>query len=108
MIPRALRADPRQISASRPVTLRLPWGIARFVPAEGAGGFAVIVPKKAAKLSVIRHLAKRRVSAAFLAVRPEGFLVSITLSAAGAAARGAQLRTWCAELRERILEPTHD
>ncbi len=105
MIPRHLRADPRAILAAKHKILRLPWGVVRFIPGESK--IAVVVPKKAAKLSVTRHLAKRRVLAALLPVRPEGFEVSVTLNITGVAARGEKLRAWCAELRERILEPTH-
>lgn len=105
MIPRHLRADPRAITAEKHQILRMPLGVVRFVPGESK--IAVVVPKKAAKLSVARHLAKRRVLAALFQVKPEGFQVSVTLNGIGATARGAQLRTWCAELRERILESTH-
>jgi|GEM_PF-5731638 len=107
MIPRSLRADPRRIAAARPQVIRLPWVIARYVQEPGPGALAVVVSKKSAKLAVSRHLAKRRVAAAFLQVLPKGHAVSLTLTPLGAAARGETLRTWCAELAARILDTTH-
>lgn len=107
MIPRALRADPRVVLAAKSPPLRLPWASVRVLEVLGeGGGIAVVVPKRAAKLSVDRHRAKRRVAAALLATRKPGYLVVVTLLAPGTRARGAQLRAWCAELWERILDPT--
>lgn len=107
MIPRPLRADTRAVLAANPRPLRLPWASVRAVPASGEGGIAVVVPKKAARRSVDRHRAKRRVAAALLASRKPGYQVVVTLLAPGTRARGARLRAWCAELWERILDPTH-
>lgn len=105
MVPRSLRADPRALLAGQTQVIRLPWGVARFSP--GNTGLAVVVPKKAAKLSVVRHLAKRRVAGALLGSLPNGFQVMVTLNAAGVSARGEKLRAWCHELGERILQSTH-
>lgn len=107
MIPRPLRADPRALFAAKSRIVRLPWASARFAPCDGEGKLAVVVPKKAAKLSVVRHLAKRRVSAAMLSRRIPGVEMVVTLTKTGAEARGDQLRAWCQELQERILETTH-
>lgn len=107
MIPRELRADPRIVLDANPRPLRLPWASVRFLKVEGEGGIAVVAPKKAAKLSVDRHRAKRRVGAALLASRKPGYLVVVTLLAPGTRARGPRLRAWCTELWDRILDLTH-
>ena len=105
MIPRARRADPRAIAAARPGVVRDPWGVVRFVRAEPAG-IAIVVPKKAARRAVDRHRAKRRFAAALLAGLPPGHQLSATLTAAGAKARGKELRAWCDALFARILGTT--
>lgn len=107
MIPRALRADPRPVLEAKPRPIRLTWATVRFLQIEAEGGIAVVVPKKAAKLSVDRHRAKRRVAAALLATRKPGFQVVVTLMTQGTQLRGDRLRAWCAELWDRILESTH-
>jgi RNase P protein component len=107
MIPRSLRADPRVVLDAGVRPIRLPWASVRAVQAPGEGGIAVVVPKKAAKLAVDRHRAKRRVGAALLATRVPGYLVVVTLMAPGTRVRGPRLRAWCSELWERILDSTH-
>ena len=107
MIPRALRADPRAVLKSRPQPVRLTWATVRAVRAPGAGGIAVVVPKKASKSSVDRHRAKRRVAAALLGSRQPGWDVVVTLGPHGVHARGERLRAWCVELWARILDSTH-
>ncbi len=108
MIPRTLRADPRALFAVKHRILRAPWATVRFIKTGDEGGIAVVVSKKAAKLSVSRHLAKRRVAAALLSVRTPGISAVVMLNAVGAKARSAELKTWCQELWDRILEPTYD
>lgn len=107
MIPRPLRADPREVFAARHRITRFPEAIVRSLASEGAGGIAVVVPKKTARKSVDRHLIKRRYSAALLESRRPGVLLVVTVSALGAGLRGARLRAWCTELWPRILDATH-
>lgn len=107
MIPRTLRTDPRVVLAAGTRPIRLPWASVRYIKTSEEGGVAVVVSKKVAKLAVDRHRAKRRVGAALLATRKPGYDVVVTLMAPGAQARGVQLKTWCIELWDRILEGTH-
>ncbi len=93
--------------AANPRPLRLPWASVRVLGTEGEGGIAVVVPKKAARLAVDRHRAKRRVAAALLASRKPGYMVVVTLMPPGTRVRGPRLRAWCDELWARILDSTH-
>jgi ribonuclease P protein component len=107
MIPRNMRVHPRQIAEKHPKTLRFPEGLVRVARVEGAGGIAIIVPKKTSKSSVMRHLIKRRFAAALVPQCIEGLGIVVSVGAGGAELRGAALRAWCTDLKTRILEATH-
>lgn len=68
MFPRRERLSREHISAAIPVGRRLSSKhFTAILPKEGSG-FAVVVSKKVARLSVTRHLIKRRVLAALRAL----------------------------------------
>ena len=64
MFPRRERLSREQISAALPAGRRVSSKYFTIILPKEGGGFAVILPKKVARLSVTRHLIKRRVLAA--------------------------------------------